>query len=292
MSHPNCVLRGRVAAAIALGSLGVALSGCGSGSDFDGRQALELEKTGGTYAASGGVFMYHLRAINPGPDPVSNARVVDQLAPETDMGALLVEFTAPWECATDLEALEVVCTIDSFPPGAADFDLGGFFTDALAPGQEVENRATVSADGAVSAEAAWISTVLAETSLAVTKSAPPTAAPGEVIRYDLTMTNTGETLALTPEIQEYLPDDTFPTGFTAPPDWECGFVPVGPARYICQGPILEPGAMAEISLSIRIAADAMPGTVLSNRIVGLAQNSRVGVEANASTEIVSPPAGP
>lgn len=269
---------------MAIGLAGTALVGCGS--DSDDRQVLELKKTGSPYAAPLGTFMYHLCATNPGPDPVSNVQVVDQLPPEVATQVFLVEFTVPWECVTDTAALQVTCTIDSLAPGSADFDIGGFFTDALSPGQEILNQASVSADGAVSAEAAWTGIVLAETTLSVAKSAPQRAAPGELVSYELSLTNTGETLALDPRIQEHLPNGVFPRGLTAPPDWQCGFVPVGPVKYQCEGPILEPGGTAEISLSIQIPEDASPGTVLTNRIVGRAQNA-IPVEASASTEVIS-----
>jgi uncharacterized repeat protein (TIGR01451 family) len=267
---------------VLVAGVGAVVTGCGSD---DSKPVLRLQKTGATYTAPLAPFLYTVIATNNGGD-VSGARVVDQLPPETDMGVLEVNSTAPWSCTSDLMTLQVVCTVDTFAAGAmTEFEIFGFFTDALQPGDRVKNTATLSAQGAASATASWSSEVLPPTQVSVTKRAPATAVADESIRYDLTLTNDGQVPALMPRILEFLPDDVFPTSYTAPPGWECEFAPFGPARYFCVGPDVAHGASAAISISMHVSAEAAAGTILTNRIVGQALNSDEA-EASAATEVV------
>src|SRR6185369_16596482 len=271
--------------------IATALTGCGSDDGEDKvpqLEVLQLEMTGPTYTAPQAVFIYHLTATNAGSSDLSAAPLEEHLPPQTDMGVLQVNSEAPWVCVIDLDTPAVVCRADTFPPGANVFDITGFFTDVLEPGDTVKNSATLSADGVDSATATSTATVLPGTTLTVTKTTPESAIPGETIRYDLTMTNTGTTRALAPQFQEHFPDEIFPKSFSAPLGWECGFTPIAEIRYVCNGPDLQPGDSVGVAIMGRVSAEAVPGTVMTNRIVGVALNA-IRVEATASTEVISAP---
>ena len=179
--------------------------------------SVDASINGGNPPVAGTTSTYTITVSNEGPDDALNA----QLSTGVPAGTTLQSFTpaAGWSCVAQ------TCSIAAFPPGSAVFTLVVNVPRSTAQGTPITLDASVtttspdpdSNDNSVSLTAP----VVWQSSLAISKSAPATAAAGASITYTLDGTNAGPSDAAGVTLNDALPAGLIVDSITAP-GWSCG----------------------------------------------------------------------
>jgi uncharacterized repeat protein (TIGR01451 family) len=235
-----------------------------------GEQAdLSISKTGTTSATPGQNVTYTITVTNNGASPATNTVVSDV----TPAGLAFVsnsgDCTTQFPCSLGTLAANATRTITSTYTVASNF-----------AGASITNTASVSSDvndpNTPNNSASATTTIVQQADLQITKSGPPSASPGNLITYTVTVTNLGPSTA-----GSIVVSDTTPAGLT--------FVSNSGActgTYPCGIGSLGAGQSATIMSTYNIPSNYGGTSVTNTASVSSAAND--GNPSNDSSSVTTP----
>jgi uncharacterized repeat protein (TIGR01451 family) len=231
---------------------------------------IAVTKSGPATAVAGGApFDYTITLSNNGPDPASNARLDDPLPSGITFVALTQNSGPAAICATPSVGAggDVACAINTLLNGqSAQFTLTVAVANGVSNGTVISNTVsanTDSVDSTASNNSSTVNTtVTSQADVAITKTAPSSAAAGSAIAYTLTVTNNGPSAASAVSLSDTLPaGETFVSiTQTSGPTFACS----GGATVTCTIATLASGASATFNLVANVNGSVPNGSTLSN----------------------------
>jgi len=236
---------------------------------------LAVAKTGPADAIAGTNVTYTITLDNAGPDPAEHAVLADP----TPAGLVFVSASAP--CAAGFP-----CDLGSLAAGArASVDVT-YAVDAGAAGTQVTNTVTASsgtpdpdAGNNVASASTAIHAAATFADLALAKSGPATAAPGDEVTYVLTVANHGPDPAL-----DVVLSDPTPAGLV--------FVSAGApctAGFPCELGALASGAEATVEVTYAVSPEASGSLVNAASVAGSTPDPDVANNTATATTRVDVP---
>jgi uncharacterized repeat protein (TIGR01451 family) len=233
------------------------------------------KNTTATSASPGDSIQYTIAVTNAGPDDATTVVMTDTLP----AGLLFQSITEPagFDCVTPAAGTNgtITCTGATLADGAtATFTLTVTVADGADSGNVTNSASVASATGdpdggdtSGSAPAITLGPAIAD--LSITKTTGATAAPaGSTISYTITVTNAGLDAAEDVEVTDVLPAELLFVSITEPAGFDCTTPAVGANGTItCTGATLANGASASFTLTVRVADDAVAGSVTNSASV-------------------------
>jgi uncharacterized repeat protein (TIGR01451 family) len=164
---------------------------------------LQISKTASPSPTVAGQSLTYLIVVtNTGPSDASNVTISDTLP---------VSFTSIFVLSSQGGCAALPCNLGTLAPNStAWIQIDGTVSPSATAGVQLANTAQVTAtENPIAQRATVTPTLIGSADLAVLKLGTATAAPGETVRYTLTVTNLGPSLA-----QNVRVTDTLPAGVT------------------------------------------------------------------------------
>jgi uncharacterized repeat protein (TIGR01451 family) len=236
----------------------------------------------------GSNLVYTITANNSGSADAINVSLFDPLPPETTFVSLAKP--GGWTCATPAVGTngEVLCSIASLAPGSAVFTLTVLVDPGVAPGAQIFNTATASAENDIDeSNNNGSATTSVPPPLSVTKEdSPDPVLAGNNLTFTITVTNPGpgdEDAGLSDSLLDHV---TFQS-LSAPAGWTCDTPAVGMNGMVsCFNPSFAPGS-AVFTLTVKVDAGTPAGTVLSNTATVTWDQASKFVTATATTTVAA-----
>jgi uncharacterized repeat protein (TIGR01451 family) len=233
---------------------------------------------------AGSPLTYTVGVTNDGTEAVANPVVTIGIPAGTSYGA--VSAPAGWSCpAPAAGAAAVTCTVPSFGPSSAFFDVTVLADKALAPGATLTRTLAISSEvdeantANNSAQAVTTVTTLADLAV-VAVTAPAAVNAGEELDTTVTVQNNGPSNAANARVSFPVPTNTSFSQLVSPEGWTCQLPAVGATgEAICTRPVfttesatfkmhvvsdpgLDPGSV--IGSSAAVSADTADSSGLNN----------------------------
>jgi uncharacterized repeat protein (TIGR01451 family) len=208
----------------------------------------------------GASISYTLSVHNGGTGPATSV-VVDDTVPAN---TTLTSISAPgWTCT----GADVHCTLNSTLNAGSDASLTVTITLASGyAGASVSNTATVGPTDSTPDDNTdtVITNVIHTPDLSIVKSGPQgSLVAGDSVTYTLTVTNDGDAAASSVVVDDALPAHTTLSGISAT-SWTC----TGDAVHCTLDSPLAAGTSAALTVTLALAADYAPDTVVNTATVG------------------------
>jgi uncharacterized repeat protein (TIGR01451 family) len=233
---------------------------------------LAVNKTGpASVATSGGSLAYGITLANNGPDAALSVALDDVIPAGTTFVSFVQNSGPAFVCITPAMGAggTISCTIAALPSGA----IAGFALTvqaaAAVEGTVITNTASASSttsdpDPANNSASAFTVFVLPAADLAVSKTAPPTVAPGANVSYAIGLANSGPDPAQSTTLTDTLPAGTTFVSLTSAPGFTCTTPAVGAGGTVsCSIATLVSGATAAFTLVVQTNAGS-GGTTITN----------------------------
>jgi uncharacterized repeat protein (TIGR01451 family) len=209
---------------------------------------------------AGGSFAYTIEVTNGGPSVATNVTVVDVLP----AGLSYISDTGG---CVEGPADTLTCSLGSLAPGASSsFNVVVAVDASVADGTVITNVATVSTsaddpDSGNDSDDAEV-TVDTEANLALDKTAPSNAEPGQQINYTLTIDNNGPSDAVGVTVTDTLPAEVSYVGAVGA---TCVESPAG--TLVCDAGTIAAGDTLVITITVDIDGGVPSLTVITNSAV-------------------------
>jgi uncharacterized repeat protein (TIGR01451 family) len=258
---------------------------------------LVVSKTGGPPAgvAPGGRIEYTVSVRNAGPADAENVSLSDAFSSSMTPGALtLIDFlvvSAPpgTSCSPPVND-QLTCEFGTLPAGTtAEFVLTFLVDPSTSGGTLLTNTAVATSttnDPDLGNNAASTTTFVRVADLAVTKTAAPVVAAGELLTYTVTATNQGPTPEPVLVVGDQLPAGT--TFVQVTPDAQCVLVSAA-GQVVCQFGEVAAGESVAATIVVRVDPATAAGTVLTNTAVveGADDRSDPDPDNNTATAVTT-----
>ncbi len=222
---------------------------------------LELTKTvDKSVAAPGDQLTYTLSVANTGNANALNATLEDTLPPNTSFVSATGDFT--------LNADTVQWSVASLPAGGAGAVTLVVLVDSpLDPGTSILNSATLDADNSPPTTSEVVTQIESTPLLKLEKVASSNpVAPGSMLTYQLTASNTGNANSTTATLVDQLPDNTTFVAASAGGTFANGAVTWDLGSLLV-------GLPATVSLTVQVASPLDNGTIITNNALLSADNA-------------------
>ena len=261
-----------------------------------GTSDISVAKTGPVLALQGDTVTYTLAVTNNGPDDATSVFADDVLpAGETFISLISASgCTVPPAGGTGL----VECLVPTLSSGlTTTFTLTVQLAASLPNGTLIRNTAVVQADQtdpvpSNNSSSSTLRVGFTQTDIAVTKTGPATAKPGDDLAYTITVANSGPD-----DATNVIMSDTLPAGETlkalnfgpgAPPA-TCSLI----VTINCTIPSLASGQAITMSAAVTLSVTVPDGTVLTNTAnadlpVGEVDPDPANNSSSSSLTVVSP----
>lgn len=255
--------------------------------DFVGSADLSLTKVGPTSVVAGEQVEYTITVTNAGPSTAHDVLVQDTLP----AGVSFVSVDPSTGSCTNGQPNggELVCGLGDLADDAtATILVTGLVAADVVPGTMLFNAAVVSSatadpdNGDVRASVG--TTVEGEAVLSVTKlDSPDPVLAGETLTYTVTASNAGPSNAQQVVLTDALPEGTT---FVSATDGENVCNLDGTDEVVCALGTLTPGQPETIRITVRVAASAPAGSILTNEVT-LSSPTGDTVTAEAATTVAT-----
>ncbi|MCP4424686.1 MAG: DUF11 domain-containing protein [Chloroflexi bacterium] len=252
-------------------------------------------------ALAGNTLQYSLSVTNNGPSTADNVVVSDVLPNGTTYQNVFGP--ADWNCNYNGGARSISCTKPSMDVGETALINLSLQVDSDYPGNSISNTGRITSDTTDpdlgDNQDTEITTVEKRADLSITKSdTPDPVAPGEVIRYALSVSNNGPSDAINARVTDTLPPGLLYVGTSPPAGWSCDYQ-AATRTLTCSISRLVVGATADIMLDVSVPSTYPGGGTISNTAVTTSDTPDPNPGDNQDTEDtsvsivwgVSPPSG-
>lgn len=247
-------------------------------------------KTGPATAAANTNVAYTLNILNVGADDAINAALTDPFPP----GMTFVNVSSPpgWTCDPIAPGSggPLTCGNPNVPAGSSvNFTLTLHIPAGAAGGTVFTNTATVSAlndetDENNSSTAATVVTGGTSADVAVAKTGPATAQPGQNITYSIQAVNAGPDAAASVQLADTLPGPFTFVSLSAPAGWTCSTPAVGAGGAVsCSIASLANGGGGTFTLTVNVPSGTPVGTSYDNSATISSQTPDLTPENNTAT---------
>ena len=248
------------------------------------RSDLAIDKDAPVEVAAGGTLVYTLLVNNLGPDDATNVEVTDTLPP----GVSYVSSTVP--CAETPALSDIyACSLGDIAAGAsAGFAITVLVDGGLSVGTVLVNGASVVSDvedpdnfnnvDVATTTVAAISFPPAD--LSISKEAPLTINPGEVIVYSINVTNNGLGTAFDVGVIDILPSGVSYVSDTASGGCAAGGVA---GTYVCLLGTMANGDTVDFTITGVVDGGALDGDILTNSVSVTSSTPDVVPDNNTDT---------
>ena len=263
--------------------------------DFDPDLAV-VKTSRAASARPGDTALFDLAWSNASRSPSSAARLTETVPPHAVFAAAA---SSAWSCA-DGAAAGTTCTLalGTLSAGASGTAVFAVRIDPTLPVgvDSTTNRVTIADDGSQGADldptdntAEATLALDAAPELGVTKTGPPSAAPGDVVPYQIEIENTGDQDAGGIEIRETVPAHTTFVAGASTAGWSCPDGAAAGTACTLSRTVLPPGPAQTVVFAVRIAATLPAGVEAIDNHVELAATNADPVQDSETTPVDAAP---